>query len=278
MDPSLLEQLFLTGAIEFAPADRPFWYTSGMLGPFYINTQYLFGGRLKAEEFLLQIEQASRTPERLVEHLMPRIIEELDTNPSFSSLIDRAAEAIETLDFDIISGGERRDFFFSLPLAHRLQKNHLSIMKDGSSYLSSPDATLAEPDLAGRTVLHVADIVTRASSFTRQWIPSIRRLGATIRHAFAMLDRCQGGAEVLHAEGVELFTLGRIDRSFLDQAIQSGRLSESECQTIETFLEDPMRYMQDFLLQHPSFIDQAIEQGGKSQDRAELAIRSGFVR
>ena len=278
MDQTLLEQLFTTGAMEFAPADQPFWYTSGMLGPFYINTQYLLGGKETADQFLELIEQAAHTPERLVELLMPRMIDELETNSDFLALMNQAADRIRHLEFDIISGGERRDFFFSLPLSHLLRKDHLSIMKDGSTFLTSGETTVANPDLSGKTVLHVADIVTQASSFTRQWIPSIRKLGGTIKLAFAILDRCQGGSVALSEQTVELITLGQIDRAFLDLAKHSNRLNQSECQTIQTFLDDPTKYMDDFLAGHPEFIDNEIKRGGKTRERAELAIRSGFVK
>jgi len=30
--------LFETNALKIAPAEKPFWYTSGLIGPYYINT------------------------------------------------------------------------------------------------------------------------------------------------------------------------------------------------------------------------------------------------
>ncbi|MBI2950683.1 orotate phosphoribosyltransferase, partial [bacterium] len=60
----LLQCLLQTGALRIAPADRPFWYTSGTLGPYYINTEYLYGGREKAERFLEVIEREKDDPLR----------------------------------------------------------------------------------------------------------------------------------------------------------------------------------------------------------------------
>ena len=41
MNDKIIDALFETEAIRMAPADHPFWYTSGMLGPFYCNTHFL---------------------------------------------------------------------------------------------------------------------------------------------------------------------------------------------------------------------------------------------
>ena len=52
----LVEMLYQTEAFKVAPADKPFWYTSGKLGPFYINTHYLYGSGKAAEDLLAKID------------------------------------------------------------------------------------------------------------------------------------------------------------------------------------------------------------------------------
>ena len=49
MDDPIIKWLFQTNAIQVCPEDRPFWYTSGTLGPYYINTHYLYGSKEEAE-------------------------------------------------------------------------------------------------------------------------------------------------------------------------------------------------------------------------------------
>ena len=41
MENTIIEALFATKAVRVAPENQPFWYTSGRLGPFFINTQFL---------------------------------------------------------------------------------------------------------------------------------------------------------------------------------------------------------------------------------------------
>ena len=43
MDNPIVSWLFETDAVRVCPEGQPFWYTSGKLGPFYINTQFLYG-------------------------------------------------------------------------------------------------------------------------------------------------------------------------------------------------------------------------------------------
>ena len=39
----LVTYLFETRAIRVCPKDKLFWYTSGKIGPYYINTHFLIG-------------------------------------------------------------------------------------------------------------------------------------------------------------------------------------------------------------------------------------------
>ena len=52
MSNQITEDLFKTNAVRVAPADTPFWYTSGKLGPFFINTHFLIKDEQTAGEIL----------------------------------------------------------------------------------------------------------------------------------------------------------------------------------------------------------------------------------
>ena len=47
MDNPIVSWLFETDAVRVCPEGQPFWYTSGKLGPFYINTQFLYGSEAR---------------------------------------------------------------------------------------------------------------------------------------------------------------------------------------------------------------------------------------
>src|SRR5690554_2265572 len=57
MIQELVNYLFNTEAIRVCPKDRPFWYTSGKIGPYYINTHFLYGSEQKANSFLMEIDR-----------------------------------------------------------------------------------------------------------------------------------------------------------------------------------------------------------------------------
>ncbi|GAE87725.1 hypothetical protein JCM21531_1120 [Acetivibrio straminisolvens JCM 21531] len=67
----LLKWLFETNAIRVCPQDKPFWYTSGTIGPYYINTHFLYGSEEKANKLLAFIdrekENVLKCPERILE-------------------------------------------------------------------------------------------------------------------------------------------------------------------------------------------------------------------
>ncbi len=55
---SLIHWLFETEAVKVCPGDSPFWYTSGTIGPYYINTHFLYGSESAANNLLSLIDEA----------------------------------------------------------------------------------------------------------------------------------------------------------------------------------------------------------------------------
>ena len=128
----VLGALMETGALRIAPADEVFWYTSGTVGPYYINTENLCGGPRKAAEMLDFIESRRGDKDRFPGQLLRRIRTNYATDPIYRSVIDALVQEAgqKAADIDYVSGGERRDWFFSLAVADLLDKPHLTIYKD----------------------------------------------------------------------------------------------------------------------------------------------------
>ncbi|MDR3051298.1 MAG: orotate phosphoribosyltransferase [Oscillospiraceae bacterium] len=276
-----LAALFATHALRLCPEGQPFWYTSGRLGPFYINTHFLFGGEPAAANLLDAIEQQA-TADRLA---LPRIIgariaAHTAQDTAFAGVIARLAEAARGLNFDFVSGGERRDFFFSLPVARILGVPHLCIFKDLDAVYTPADGGPSVPaeaaSLSGRRALHVADLVTEASSYTRAWLPALAALGVTMTATLAVVDRDQGGREILAKQGVPLTALVRVDAAMLRVAQAQGLLTEAQYGMVLAFLRDPDAFVCDFLRDHPDFLAQQIALGGKAEERARRCMALGL--
>lgn len=279
MDNPIISWLFETDAVRVCPQDAPFWYTSGKLGPFYINTQFLFGSEKAANELLTLIERAAKAPDTFAAVVGEAVDFQQEQSLIFSALIDMLCERAKEMRVDFISGGERRDFFFSLPVARRLGIPHLSIFKDLSTVYNAPGQPSVKGEdahLAGKRSLHIADLVTEASSYVRAWIPAVQALGAQIAYSMAVVDRDQGGRQVLEAAGIPLTTLVKIDPAFFEDAARMGVLSEAQEAMCLHFMEDPAAFMRAFLQAHPSFLSEQIALGGKAKERAELCIAKGF--
>ena len=281
MENPIISWLFETDAVRVCPEGQPFWYTSGKLGPFYINTQFLYGSEAAANSLLKTIEEAC-AGEKLAfyDKVWADISAQLDSCPIYAQLIDLLTEAAAKLDVDIVSGGERRDFFFSMPVARKLGLGHLSIFKDLSCVYTDTDGVsmdAAQAGLAGKKSVHIADLITVASSYIRAWIPAVESLGARIAYSLAVVDRDQGGSDILAKAGCPLTTLVTIKPELFEQAKALGRVTDAQVALVNSFIADPDKFMHDFLVAHPDFLAGEIAKGGKSAQRAELCIASGFA-
>lgn len=275
----LIEWLFATRALRVAAADQPFWYTSGTFGPYYINTHFLFGGEQKAKDLLKLIDSTDDLTD-LTAQLQQKVMQQYASDQRYRQLMDGVAAYLADERCDFISGGARRDFFFSFCAATLLDKPHVSLFKDGTLIWSDAGGQngqqMQAQALAGQTALHVADLVTEASSYIRAWLPGLHRLGASIHRTLAIVDRNQNGRAILAAEGVGLSSLITIDASLFKQAADTSLISSDQLQQILAFTHDPDRYMTTFLAGHPGYLEAQIALGGSSRERALRCLELGY--
>lgn len=269
----LIKALLETEALRLAPPGEVFWYTSGTVGPYYLNAHYLYGGPTAATELLSFID-AAKDQVDFPRHLRERVLKQCAEDAVYRQVIDalvaqaRASEA----RFDAVSGGERRDWFFSLAVAERLGKPSLLIYKDRRTALLEGDA-LYPIGANEMDTLHVADMVTEASSYLRAWIPVVAAGGGRIAYAANVVDRGQGGLEVLKAEGVAAGALMRVDEAFFGRLGELGQVDEAQRARLIEYYRDPYGAMRAFLEAHPAFLRSALHGGdARAAQRARLLI------
>jgi len=281
MENPIISWLFETDAVRVCPEGQPFWYTSGKLGPFYINTQFLYGSEADANRLLAVIEEACAGDKlAFYDKVWADISAQLESCPIFAQLIDLLCKEAKKMDVDFISGGERRDYFFSMPVARKLGMGHLSIFKDLSTVYTDANGVSMPSEaanLAGKKSVHIADLITVASSYIRAWIPAVEALGAKIAYSLAVVDRDQGGSQILADAGCPLTTLVTIKPELFETAKALGRVNDEQIALINSFIADPDQFVTDFLTTHPDFLANEIAKGGKSAQRAQLCIDSGFA-
>ena len=275
---NIMSYLFETNAVRFCPENKPFWYTSGKIGPYFINTHFVYGNEEEASALLKFIDEASCDKNTLPKKVFEKTLEQYNTNSIYKDVIDNMIsyikEHIDTSEIDYISGGERRDWFFSNTIAHLLNKPHISIYKDLSTVVSDSNFENTEKvtNLSGKKVLHIADLITVASSYIRAWIPAIGNLNANICWSCVVVDRMQGGQEKLEAEGVKSLSLVNIDKNLFKHALDMNIINKSQFDMLNKFFENPDETMKQFLLDHPEFLEDALNSDEKTKGRAKLLI------
>ena len=269
----LLTALLDTQALRLAPAGEVFWYTSGTVGPYYINTEYLYGGPEQAQQLLAFIDEHKEDadfPQRLQERVEQQYAEDAVYRQVVDGLVALARDS--GAHFNGVSGGERRDWFFSLAVAERLGKPSLLIYKDGRTVML--DGQKLRPVRAGdMDVLHVADLVTEASSYVRDWIPAVAAGGGRIAYAANVIDRGQGGLETIAKQGIAAGALMRIDDTLFDRLRAMGHIDEARHALLIRYRRDPHAAMRAFLQEHPQIVRAALNgDDARAAERARLLV------
>lgn len=276
IDENLISWLFETNALRVCPEEKPFWYTSGTIGPYYINTHFLVGSEEKANEILEFIDKEKEDKLGVSEKLLKIFSETYSNDEIFKPLVDSMCKFIKDNinvdEIDYVSGGERRDWFFSLIIAKLLGKPHITIFKDLDAVVFDGVKSQRIDNLNGAKVIHVADLVTEASSFDRAWIPAVSNLGGKIFWSVVVVDRCQGGGELLSSKGIRPFSMIDVNKGLFQEAVKLNYINNEQYSLIAGYVDNPKESMQEFLLNHPMFIQDALQADKKTQERARLCL------
>lgn len=274
----IMSYLFDTNAIRFCEENKPFWYTSGKIGPYFINTHFVYGNEKDAVELLSFIDEALSDKLTLPKKVFKKVLDQYNTNEIYKNVINTMKEYIENninvAEIDYVSGGERRDWFFSNIIAYLLDKPHISIYKDLTTVVSDSKFEKSETvtSLDNKKVLHVADLITVASSYIRAWIPAIKNLNANICWSCVVVDRMQGGKDKIEAEGVKSLSLVQVDNNLFQKALELGIINQAQVEMLNGFYKNPDETMRQFLIDHPDFLENALKADEKTQKRAKLLV------
>ena len=275
---NLIQYLFDTNAIRFCEENKPFWYTSGKIGPYFINTHFVYGNEKDATELLSFIDECLSDKLTLPQKVFEKVLEQYNSNEIYKNVIDSMItyikDNIDVSEIDYVSGGERRDWFFSNMIAYLLNKPHLSIYKDLSVVSSDSNFKLSESIslLENKKILHVADLITVASSYIRAWLPAIRTLGSDICWSCVVVDRMQGGKDKIEAEGVKSLSLVQVDKNLFRIALDLNIVNSSQVAMLDAFFENPDESMKQFLITHPEFLQNSLSADEKTKKRAQLLV------
>ena len=274
----VISYLFKTNAIKFCDENKPFWYTSGKIGPYFINTHFIYGNEDDAKSLLSFIDEQLSDKMALPKNVFEKVLNQYQTNEIYKNVIDTMIDSIKSNididEIDYVSGGERRDWFFSNIVSHLLNKPHISIYKDLSAVVSDCnfETTSKLDNINNKKVLHIADLVTVASSYIRAWIPAIENLGGKMCWSCVVVDRMQGGTEKIKEKGILPLSLVQVDKTLFEKAVQMGVIATSQQEMLNNFFDNPDETMKNFLINHPEFLENSLNSDEKTAKRAKLLI------
>jgi len=227
-----LRYLLKTGAFQFVDAHTPWFpYTSGQIGPYYVQS--------------IAIEKEG---------------------DAYADAIQSLVELIRLKfgDFDVVSGGETRDWDFSNPVAVALRKPHIKLYKDGK--------TLGA-EVNDRRVLHVADLNNEGSSIRDHWKPILERSGANLAGFVSYVDRLEEGLGVLQSLGLPFASVVPLDEDAWNSACREGTVTADIRNILVDRFRDRHRWARRTLMTHPEYFKQ-FASSPKTRDKALKIIRT----
>ncbi|MCK4635057.1 MAG: phosphoribosyltransferase, partial [Candidatus Aenigmarchaeota archaeon] len=197
-----------------------------------------------------------------------------------SEKVDELFDGIEK-ERRVVSGGQRRDWIFSGPVANKLDVPHVSLYKQKQGEEDKIEVIRngsIDPSysLKGKYAVHVVDLITKGSNIYRienwqemGWVSMLRKKGATINDLVAVVTRCQGGEKMLAdlPEPVNVHSFVAIDEDFVK------KYSNNPERVLE-YMKDSMEWTKNYLKDNGALaIVDAFDPNGSKQNRAEKFIK-----
>lgn len=252
-----------------------FWYAAGVPGPFYVNTEKLIGAEA-AERLLTAINAivtTADTTQQKAEQVERVVMEEYNANTTFQKIIAtmvRDSRAQFGDAYNTISGGERRDWFFSIPFALESGLDHIYLFKNGSIY-TKPDNV---SKLQGTPkVLHVADLINNAASYFDKWIPILKSNNVSMIGTACVINRGNVGIDKLKDAGIATCSLKTIDKAFFDDLSAIKLIEESVAQEINLYFSSKEDWARKYILSKPDLIGKE-KLDAKSKERLQSFLEN----
>jgi orotate phosphoribosyltransferase len=219
----------------FAFTDKFFLYTSGQIGPYFVQS----------------IDITKRGS---------------DYAKTINSLIKLIYGYIGLDKFDIISGGETRDWDFSNPIAVKLVKPHAKLYKD-----KAPIGA----EIKGKKVLHIADLNNVGSSIRDYWMPWIRKSGGELTDVLFYVDRMEEGTSEIANLGLKSHTLIPLDGNSWQFLLNQNVINIEIYRSLNERLEDKTTWAHNMLRNNPEHLRVYLE-NNSTRKKALKVINVGY--
>jgi orotate phosphoribosyltransferase len=222
---------------EIAFSDTWYPYTSGEVGPYYIQS--------------VGIERDGRDYQFAIDSLVRLILEQTR----------EWGQA-----FHAISGGESRDWDFSNPVAYALRLPHLKLYETRAPLGAR---------IADTKFVHVADLNNEGSSMRDKWVPQIRNAGGSVTGAFFFVDRQEAGVAVMKELGIPNDSVVPMNQYSWQVLRERAIVSDSLYRSLNERSEDRHAWGVRALREHPEQLI-SILQNPATRAKGEKILNKGY--
>lgn len=231
-----------------------FWYIAGVPGPFYVNTEMMIGADLAAGllEKINGILAASKDPAARAAQLDKLILAACNETPAYREVIaTMAAKAKKEFpSVSWVSGGERRDWLFSIPFARATGLKHVYLYKDKSLWA----ADALKP---GETGFHIADLINNAASYFDFWLPALEQAKLKCAGTMCINTRGSAGVERLQKAGQKVVAFNSVDLGLFRQSLAGGLIDQATYDEIAAHFASPREWAVQYLMGDTSLFNVA---------------------
>lgn len=227
-----------------------FWYAASVPGPFYVNTELVIGPELSAAllKSITQIVADSQDSATRAAALETLIMAAYDADETFKNIIDtmvsHAAKEFPAGSVNLISGGERRDWLFSIPMAKVMGLRHVYLFKNGDYYCQ---ASLND----GEAALHVSDLINNAASYFDNWLPILQKAKLRCAGTVCVNSRGSNGLDRLKEAGVKVVALNGVDIRFFEKSLENGLIDQDTLEELRVFFASAKDWASAYVLGRP---------------------------
>ena len=230
-----------------------FWWTSGLPAPFYLRTEVMIGRDL-ADDLLEKITATvAANPDRkaCAAELKVMMLDAYKKHPDYQTVIKamvaHAKNEFALGSYTAVSGGERRDWFFSIPFAEEIGLKHIYLFKDQSLYC-------AESLTKREKVLHVSDIISKAASYFNQWLPALKQHDLVCAGTVSVNAHGTKGVARLEEAGCKVAPVKCIELSFFLHCFDAGLISSEASEESKTYFASEKEWADKYVMENPALL------------------------
>ena len=265
MQLEILKTLLDTNAVSIwnSKTGPVFWYAANVPGPFYVNTEKIIGEEL-SELMLSEITKIVSSSDSFVEKskllkksILDAFLKDAKWQSVIRQLIDISNVDFQDSSFHIVSGGERRDWLFSIPFAYLLKMPHLYLFKKGDFVFESNDIFVstkneipALKNINNLKSVHVSDLINNASSFFDAWMPALKKAESECIGNLCVTVRGDKGRSRLEAIGQKIVSLVTVDVQFFTQLCSMQLISKETLDEVLVFFDSSDKWIRKYVLEN----------------------------